>query len=188
MDKDKKIIFYKNYIDNDKFNEYYELIKKYIDSKYYDEKYDKYFVEFLNTYNRKLEAGEEIDTNIKQLRNYIVHKSHYDEAIKVFTNNFKYYLTKNNKTVADLSKDLHIAYSTINDWYNGKKYPRVDSIHILADYFNIRFKDLAEEHKKEEKKGAVVPVLGNIPARYTYWGYWGYNGLWGDTSCMVKWR
>lgn len=167
MDKDKKIIFYKNYIDNDKFNEYYELIKKYIDSKYYDEKYDKYFVEFLNTYNNKLEAGEEIDTKVKRLRNYIVHKSHYDEAIKTFTKNFRHYLVEKDKTVADICKDLHIAYSTVNDWYNGKKYPRVDSIHILADYFNIDFKDLAEEHK-EEKKGAVVPVLGNIPARYTY--------------------
>lgn len=171
MDKDKKIIYFKQTIDNNKFNKYYELLKNYINSHYYEEKYDKYVIEFLNTYNKKLKAGEEIDNEVRQLRNYIVHKSHYDDAIKNFTDNFKYYLIKNDKTVADISKDLRIAYSTVNDWYNGKKYPRVDSIHILADYFNVSFKDLAEKHKRDEKKGAVIPVLGNIPARYTYRGY-----------------
>jgi len=169
MNSQDKIIYFKNSIDRDKFNEYYELIKKYIDSNYYDEKYDKYFIEFINTY-KHLEANNEVDDNMRYLRNYIIHKSHYDYASKCFTTNFKHYLTLYNKTVTDISKDLNIPYSTVNDWYNGKKYPRIDKISLLADYFNINTNDLTKEHtnNKEEKKGAVVPVLGNIPARYTY--------------------
>lgn len=164
--KNNKIIYFKNNIDKDKFNEYYKIIKKYIDSNYYDDKYNKYFIEFINTY-RHLEATNEVDVTMRRLRNYIMHKSHYEYASKCFTANFKYYLTLHRKTVSDISKDLNIPYSTVNDWYNGKKYPRIDKISMLAEYFGVSTIALTKDHKVDNK-GAVVPVLGNIPARYTY--------------------
>lgn len=163
MDKeDSKIIYFKHTIDNDKFKKYKELINKYINSKYYDQKNDTYFIEFINTYKR-LEAEDKVDDNLRHLRNYIIHKRRYDHATEHFTKNLKYYMRENNKTVSDISKDLNIAYSTVSDWYNGKKYPRIDKITLLADYFNINNSDLTEEQKRPNGS-VIVPVLGNIPA------------------------
>ena len=166
MSKENKIIYFKHNIDKDTFNKYYDFLKTYINSHLYEEKYDKYVVEFFKTYAKKLEL-ENNEDNIRRLINFIAHRSHYDDATETFTENFKYYLILRNKSVADVSKDLHIPYSTVNDWYNGKKYPRVDNVGMLADYFNIDRKNLTQ-HRNEIQHGVAVPVLGNIPARYTY--------------------
>lgn len=65
---------------------------------------------------------------------------------KIFAKNFNYYLAINNKTQADIVSDLKITASTVSDWANGKKYPRVDKMQMLADYFGILKSDLTEEH------------------------------------------
>ena len=65
---------------------------------------------------------------------------------KIFAKNFNYYLAINNKTQADIVSDLKITASTVSDWANAKKYPRVDKMQMLADYFGILKSDLTEEH------------------------------------------
>ena len=65
---------------------------------------------------------------------------------KIFAKNFNYYLAINNKTQADIVSDLKITASTLSDWANAKKYPRVDKMQMLADYFGILKSDLTEEH------------------------------------------
>ena len=47
-------------------------------------------------------------------------------------------------------RDLEITASTVSDWANGKKYPRVDKMQMLADYFGILKSDLTEEHQESE--------------------------------------
>ncbi len=71
-----------------------------------------------------------------------------EENKRLFARNFNYYLTINNKTQADIVQDLNITASTVSDWANGKKYPRVDKMQILADYFEILKSDLTEEHEE----------------------------------------
>lgn len=56
-------------------------------------------------------------------------------------------MTTNNKTQSDLVTDLNLTASTVSDWANGKKYPRVDKMQLLADYFGILKSDLTEEHE-----------------------------------------
>ena len=74
-----------------------------------------------------------------------------------------------------ICKDLEFKYTTFTDWYNGKKYPRIDKIEQMANYFGIRKSDLIEEPKQEESlpAGAFaydisklhrIPVLGQIAA------------------------
>lgn len=87
---------------------------------------------------------------------------------KIFTNNLVHYMEQKGINATKLSKDLDIKYSTVRDWCNAKNYPRVDKIQLLANYFNINKSDLTEDKPKNK-----IPVLGNIPARYPYWGYWG---------------
>lgn len=69
---------------------------------------------------------------------------------KVFARNLNYYLTTRGKTQKDLVRDLEITASTVSDWANGKKYPRVDKMQMLADYFGILKSDLTEEHQESE--------------------------------------
>lgn len=66
---------------------------------------------------------------------------------KIFAKNLNYYMTTNNKTQSDLVTDLNLTASTVSDWVNGKKYPRVDKMQLLADYFGILKSDLTEEHE-----------------------------------------
>lgn len=73
---------------------------------------------------------------------------------KTFSNNLKYYMSLHGKSRIDVSKDIGVSYNTFTDWYNGKKYPRMDKVEMLADYFGILKSDLIEE-KEEQKKGAI---------------------------------
>lgn len=73
---------------------------------------------------------------------------------KTFSNNLKYYMNLHGKSRMDVSKDIGVSYNTFTDWYNGKKYPRMDKVEILADYFGILKSDLIEE-KEEQIKGAI---------------------------------
>ena len=64
---------------------------------------------------------------------------------RIFAKNFNYYLTISKKTQSDIVNDLGITASTVSDWAKGKKYPRVDKMQMLADYFGILKSDLTEE-------------------------------------------
>lgn len=63
----------------------------------------------------------------------------------IFAKNLNYYLSKANKNQNDLVRDLGITASTVSDWANGKKYPRVDKMQLLADYFGVLKSDLTED-------------------------------------------
>ena len=81
------------------------------------------------------------------------------------SNNLKKYLKINNISRNQLSESLGISYSTISDWINGKAYPRIDKIEMMANYFGINKSDLVEEHFIEEKpQGLQIPVLGTVAA------------------------
>ena len=69
------------------------------------------------------------------------------EQKKVFAKNIKYYMNINNKDRNQVCKDLGFKYSTFTDWVNGNKYPRIDRIELMANYFGITKSDLIEEKK-----------------------------------------
>ena len=65
----------------------------------------------------------------------------------VLSKNLKYYIEKSGKDRKELAKIWGFPYSTVTEWINGKKYPRIDTIEIMADYFGILKSDLIEEKK-----------------------------------------
>lgn len=67
----------------------------------------------------------------------------------VFAKNLQYQMDLNKKTRKDVCEALGFSYYTFSDWVNGKKYPRMDKVEMLADYFGILKSDLIED--KEEK-------------------------------------
>lgn len=63
----------------------------------------------------------------------------------VFASNLKWYMEAKGKTRNDISAALGISYFTVSDWVNGKKYPRMDKVEMLANYFGIQKSDLIED-------------------------------------------
>ena len=69
----------------------------------------------------------------------------------IFASNLKKYMNLSKKTRNDISKTLGISYFTVSDWVNGKKYPRMDKVEMLANYFGIQMSDLIEENFDSQK-------------------------------------
>ena len=70
----------------------------------------------------------------------------------IFAKNLQYQMDINRKDRRDVCEALGVSYYTFSDWINGKKYPRMDKVEMLANYFGISKSDLIED--KEEKPTA----------------------------------
>ena len=79
---------------------------------------------------------------------------------EIFSKNLKYYIEKSGKDRRELSEIWGFPYSTVTEWVNGKKYPRIDRIEIMADYFGILKSDLieqkTEEHREMQQKNSIL--------------------------------
>lgn len=64
---------------------------------------------------------------------------------EIFAKNLKRYIEQSGKDRRDLANTWGFKYSTVSEWLNAKKYPRIDKIQIMADYFGIAMSDLIEE-------------------------------------------
>lgn len=71
---------------------------------------------------------------------------------EVFAENLRYYMEKSGRTQKELADIVGVSAPTMHDWLKGKKYPRIDKIEILANYFKILKSDLIEERTEERKK------------------------------------
>ena len=52
----------------------------------------------------------------------------------IFSKNLKRQLSLHHKTQADLCNHLGYTSSTVSDWANAKKYPRMDKVQQIRDY------------------------------------------------------
>lgn len=86
---------------------------------------------------------------------------------ETMSKNLKYYIEQSGKDRKELAKIWGFPYSTVTEWINGKKYPRIDRIEKMADYFGIKKSDLIEEKlndddkKKNDTATGIVIRLGN---------------------------
>lgn len=68
---------------------------------------------------------------------------------ETMSKNLKYYIDRSGKDRKVLAEIWGFPYSTVTDWINGKKYPRIDRIEVMADYFGILKSDLIEDKKEQ---------------------------------------
>jgi len=61
-------------------------------------------------------------------------------------------MERSGKTQRDMAEIVGVSSATMSDWLNEKKYPRIDKIEILANYFQILKSDLIEEKLTSEKE------------------------------------
>lgn len=83
---------------------------------------------------------------------------------QIFAKNLNRYIEGSGKSKKEISEIVGVAPSTLNEWTKAKKYPRMDKVEILANYFGIRKSDLIEEPMTEEKE-KDNDVLANIIVR-----------------------
>lgn len=70
----------------------------------------------------------------------------------IFAKNLQYWMDANKKTRREVCEALGFSYYTFSDWVNGKKYPRMDKVEMLANYFGILKSDLIEERTPEQRQ------------------------------------
>ena len=83
--------------------------------------------------------------------------------------NIQYYLDRQHKDRSDLCRDLGFKYTTVSNWLQGTKYPRIDKIEMMARYFGITKADLVEKRIPLSNAPTLaetyrIPVLGSISA------------------------
>lgn len=86
---------------------------------------------------------------------------------EVFSSNLRFYMEKRNKSRNEVCEALNFKYTTFTDWCNGVKYPRIDNIEKLANYFGISKSNLIEikgSDTDESIKSVQIPVLGYVKA------------------------
>lgn len=78
---------------------------------------------------------------------------------EVFARNLKRYMDMHGKNQKDMADIVGVSPATFSDYINAKKYPRIDKIDILADYFGILKSDLIEDKEEEIKEPAMFDGL-----------------------------
>lgn len=79
---------------------------------------------------------------------------------EIFAYNLKRYMDQKNIDRNQLCLDLDLKYSTVSEWISGKKYPRIDKIELLAQYFDIQKSNLIERVSTERVNadGSTLPA------------------------------
>lgn len=81
---------------------------------------------------------------------------------KIFSNNLQRWSSIRGIKQIDVMNKFNLSSSTVSDWYNGKKYPRMDVVQKLAFFLDVELSDLVEEPKLNNNNR--IPIFSKIPA------------------------
>lgn len=79
---------------------------------------------------------------------------------EILAKNLSYYVSRSGKDQREIAEVIGVAPSTFNEWIKAKKYPRIDKIEMLANYFGILKSDLIEEHTDEKSPSKLELTEG----------------------------
>ena len=71
------------------------------------------------------------------------------EFNQIFSERLRYYLKENDMTQSELSKRLGVGTTSVYNWCNGIKTPRMDKVDAMCKIFNCKRSDLMEDKSKE---------------------------------------
>lgn len=70
-----------------------------------------------------------------------------DEVKQIFARRIRHYTELSELNQQEVANRLGLSTSTVNDWYTGKKMPRMDKVQALADLFDVDISDLVDENE-----------------------------------------
>lgn len=93
---------------------------------------------------------------------------------EILAENLNYYMVQKHIDRYQLCEALNFKYSTVSEWLSAKKYPRMDKIELLANYFDINKSDLIEKSANsiiqkipyDEVDCVRIPLIGRVAAGY----------------------
>ena len=68
-----------------------------------------------------------------------------EEFNKIFGKRLRYYLQKYDMTQLELSKRLGVGTTSVYNWCNGLKSPRMDKVDAMCEIFHCKRSDLIED-------------------------------------------
>ena len=77
---------------------------------------------------------------------------------EVFSRNLQYYMGRKGISQKELSEIIGVSAPTINEWIKTKKYPRIDKVEKLANYFGCLKSDLIEEKQKQSAQSELSKI------------------------------
>ena len=92
---------------------------------------------------------------------------------KAFAKNLRKYMELKGIDRYQLCEALGFKYSTVSEWLSANKYPRMDKIEQLAEYFGVKKSDLIEENATPNAKILSageniykIPVFSSVSAGF----------------------
>lgn len=83
-------------------------------------------------------------------------------ARDIFAKKLRKYFKQSGKTQKEIADAVGVSAPTFNDWLNSKKYPRIERIEFLADYFGVSMAELIEEQPLyANPEHAIDPLVIN---------------------------
>ena len=70
----------------------------------------------------------------------------------VFSKRLRYYLSKYNMTQIELAKKLGVGTTSVYNWCNGIKTPRMDKVDAMCELFHCKRSDLISEKETEPEQ------------------------------------
>ena len=67
----------------------------------------------------------------------------------IFSKRLRYYLNKFDMTQAELAKKIGVGTTSVYNWCNGIKTPRMDKVDAMCDLFHCNSSDLIEDKSEE---------------------------------------
>ena len=69
---------------------------------------------------------------------------------QIFSKRLRFYLSKYEMTQLELSKKLGVGTTSVYNWCNGVKTPRMDKVDKMCDLFHCKRSDLIEDKKDSD--------------------------------------
>lgn len=93
------------------------------------------------------------------------------EFNQVFADNLNFYMEKTNTSRADLANVLDVSLTSVANWCNAVKTPRMDKVDRMCQHFGITRNDLMNEKvtEGEDPHKGMIPLYGMIPAGPEHW-------------------
>lgn len=87
---------------------------------------------------------------------------------EIFSKNLKHFLDLYEMTQAELAKRLGVGTTTVSEWYNGRKTPRMGKVDAMCEIFHCKRSDFLTENDESRfaagNTGIRIPVLGRVAA------------------------
>lgn len=90
---------------------------------------------------------------------------------EILSANLRRFLDNEDLNPKDFSRKMNFKYSTVLDWVNGRSYPRIDKIELMARFFKVDKSDLIEEYRPNDESEEILDLTDIASKTAAYDGH-----------------